>query len=109
MTVGILELDEVGHLPFEAFLPAACAPIDVFGRELVGAGLGVKRACRGRVWGSNLDLGTYHREILKPLSDLRFRLDLFPYRSAIAAHQPLIQPAKPLTDYPLLKPAVSMQ
>ena len=30
-------------------------------------------------------------EILKPLSDLRFSLDLYPDRSAIAAHQPLIQ------------------
>src|SRR5215468_1105308 len=37
--------------------------------------------------GSNLDLSAKPREILKPLSDLRFRLDLFPDRSAIAAHK----------------------
>ena len=33
MTIGILELDKVSHLPFETFLPTAWAPIDVFGRE----------------------------------------------------------------------------
>jgi hypothetical protein len=37
--------------------------------------------------GVNLDLDNYRREILKPLLDL----DLFPDRSAIAAHQTLIQ------------------
>jgi hypothetical protein len=36
--------------------------------------------------GSKLDLSTWPCEILKPLSDLRFSLDLFPDRSAIAAH-----------------------
>jgi len=59
--------------------------------------------------GSNLDLSTYPREILKPLSDLQFSLDLFPDRSAIAVHQTLIQTSKPLGDHALLKPAVSMQ
>jgi hypothetical protein len=59
------------------------------------------------VAGSNFGL-TSRREILKPLSDLRFSLDLFPDRFAIAAHQPRIQTSKPLTDHPLLKPAVSV-
>jgi hypothetical protein len=45
--------------------------------------------------------------MLKPPSDLRFSLDLFPDRFAIAAHQPFIQTSKPLTDHPLLKPAAS--
>ena len=34
MTIGIVELDKVGHLPFEAFFLAARAPIDVVGCEL---------------------------------------------------------------------------
>ena len=38
---------------------------------------------------------SHQREILKPLSDLRFSLDLFADRSAIAAHQTLIQTSKP--------------
>lgn len=60
------------------------------------------------MWGrlrSNLDLGNCRREIVKPLSDLQFSLDLFPDRSAIAVHQSLIQTSKSLTDHPLLKPA----
>ena len=40
--------------------------------------------------GSNLDSSTQPGEILKPLSDLRFSLDLFADRFAIAAHQTLI-------------------
>jgi hypothetical protein len=59
--------------------------------------------------GSNLDFGTYCHKILKPLSDLRLSLNLFPDRFAIAAHQPLVQTVKPLTDHPLVVPAVSMQ
>jgi hypothetical protein len=57
--------------------------------------------------GLNLDLGTYQRRILKPLPYLRFSLDLFPDCFAIAAHQSLIQTCKPLTDHPLLEPAVT--
>ena len=64
-----------------------------------------------RAWdlGLNLDFGTYCHKILKPLSDLRLSLNLFPDRFAIAAHQPLVQTVKPLTDHPLVVPAVSMQ
>jgi hypothetical protein len=59
--------------------------------------------------GLNLDFGTYRHKILKPLSDLRLSLNLFPDRFAIAAHQPLVQTVKPLNDHPLVVPAVSMQ
>ena len=59
--------------------------------------------------GSNLDFGTYRHKILKPLSDLRLSLNLFPDRFAIAAHQPLVKTVKPLPDHPLVVPAVSMQ
>src|SRR5262245_7968230 len=44
-------------------------------------------------------LSTWPGELLKPLSDLRFSLDLFPDRSAIATHQTLIQTCKPLGDH----------
>jgi len=42
-------------------------------------------------------------------ADLRFSLDLFLDRSAIAAHQTIIQTSRPLGYHALLKPAVSMQ
>jgi hypothetical protein len=67
----------------------------------------IEKGLRGS--GSNLDLGIYRREILKPLSDLQTSLDIFPDRSAIAAHQLLIQASKPLSGRPLRKPAVPMQ
>jgi hypothetical protein len=38
---------------------------------------------------------------LEPLSDLRFSLDLFPDRSAIAPYQTLIKTSKPLADHAL--------
>jgi hypothetical protein len=48
---------------------------------------------------------------LDPETSFRFsvHVNLFPHRSAIAAHQTLIQTSKPLGDHPLLKPALSMQ
>ena len=51
-----------------------------------------------------LNLSTYPSEIVIPLSDLRFSLDLFEDRSAIVAHQTLIQTSKPLGDHALLMP-----
>jgi hypothetical protein len=51
-------------------------------------------------------VGPCRREILKPQSNLRFSLDLFPDRFAIALTDPS---SKPLTDHALLKRAASMQ
>src|SRR5262249_49713892 len=44
-------------------------------------------------------LSTWPGELLKPISDLRFWLDLFPDLFALAAHQTLFPISKPLGDH----------
>jgi hypothetical protein len=46
---------------------------------------------------------------MKPLSDLRLRLDFFPDNSAITASPAIVRISEPLTNHPLVKPTVSMQ
>src|SRR5262249_4994724 len=52
-------------------------------------------------------LSTWHGKLLKPISDLRFCLDLFPDPFALAAHQTLIPNLQTARRPSLLKPTLS--